>query len=242
MLRFFINGVPADVQEQDSRTLLEYIRNVSCLKGTKEGCGTGHCGACSVLIDGALRRSCVTMVRTLNGKCVETIEHIAQDGTLDIIQRSFLDAGAVQCGFCTPGMVLATKALLSSHPDPTEEEILEGLKQNYCRCTGYVKILEAVRLAAARLRGEAPTLEAVRTQEHTSIVRGTDQDLPLIAGRAVGQSVWDVDGPAKVRGALKFCDDFESDEFGEAEMLHGAFVWAPAPKATIHHVDWNRKR
>lgn len=242
MLRFFINGVPADVQEQDSRTLLEYIRNVSCLKGTKEGCGTGHCGACSVLIDGALRRSCVTMVRTLNGKCVETIEHIAQDGNLDIIQRSFLDAGAVQCGFCTPGMVLATKALLSFHPDPTEEEILEGLKQNYCRCTGYVKILEAVRLAAARLRGEAPTLETVRTQEHTSIVRGTDQDLPPIAGRTVGQSVWDVDGPAKVRGALKFCDDFESDEFGEAEMLHGAFVWAPAPKATIHHVDYEAAR
>ena len=99
----------------------------------------------------------------LDGKTVETIENAPNDAMLPMIQRSFLDVGAVQCGFCTPGMVMATKALLLHHPAPTEPEICDGLKNNYCRCTGYVKIIEAVKLAAARLRGEDPDIDSFRT-------------------------------------------------------------------------------
>ena len=155
---FTLNDAPVTAAYAGKETLLQYLRNVKCLKGTKEACGTGHCGACSVLIDGKLARSCVTPLRTLAGKHVETIEIAAKDGALSVIQRSFLDAGAVQCGFCTPGMVMATKALLLRTLSPTEGEIYDGLRHNYCRCTGYVKIIEAVKLAAARLRGQGVDL------------------------------------------------------------------------------------
>ena len=157
MIRFTLNGASVEVQDGESRTLLEFLRNVRCMKGTKEACGTGHCGACSVLVDGKLTRSCVTMLRRVDGKTVETIENAPNDAMLPVIQRSFLDVGAVQCGFCTPGMVMAAKALLLHDAAPDEPAIYDGLKNNYCRCTGYVKIIEAVKLAAARLRGETPT-------------------------------------------------------------------------------------
>ena len=140
MIRFTLNGTQIEVQDGENRTLLEYLRNVKCMKGTKEACSTGHCGACSVLVDGRLTRSCVTLVHRLDGKAVETIENAPNDTMLQVIQHSFLDVGAVQCGFCTPGMVMATKALLLHHPAPTEPEICDGLKNNYCRCTGYVKL------------------------------------------------------------------------------------------------------
>jgi len=234
---FVLNGQEITAGYEHGQTLLKYLRNVECMKGSKEGCGTGHCGACSVLIDGKLARSCVTLLKNLSGKSVETIENAPNDTMLPVIQRSFLDAGAVQCGFCTPGMVMATKALLLKNPVPTIEDIYEGLKNNYCRCTGYVKIIEAVKLAAARLRGEDIQLEDVQVNDPTVIMVGRDQVVPEINGRWVGKSVWDVDGIAKTGGTLKYCDDFEADEFGEDIMLHGAFVFAPVPHAKIHHVD-----
>lgn len=240
MINFILNDKYISVSEDESRTLLEYLRNVKCLKGTKEACGTGHCGACSVIIDGELARSCVTLLRHLSGKNVETIEHLAENGHLSIIQKSFLDVGAVQCGFCTPGMIMATKVLLSKTLTPSEEEISEGLKHNYCRCTGYVKIIEAVKLAAARMRGENPEIDDFRTHEKTVITTGKNQVVPPIKGSSVGKSVWDVDGPMKVSGALRFCDDYEADEFGEDRMLHGAFVWAPVPHARINAVDFSK--
>ena len=237
-IHFILNGQEKTVLIEAGQTLLQYLRNVDCLKGTKEACGTGHCGACSVLIDDRLARSCVTLMKTLEGRRVETIENVAQDGQLSVIQQSFLDAGAVQCGFCTPGMVMAAKALLLKTLSPSEEEIYEGLKNNYCRCTGYVKIIEAVKLAAARLRGEDCELERVRTHEHTSTVIGKDQVVPEIEGCSVGRSVWDVDGVAKVTGALKYCDDYEADEFCEDTMRYGAFVWAPVPHAKLLKIDY----
>ncbi|MGN0372700.1 MAG: molybdopterin-dependent oxidoreductase [Enterocloster sp.] len=248
-INFILNGLHHSAEFEDGETLLKYLRNTACLKGTKESCGMGQCGACSVLINGKLRRSCVTLMKTLEGKQVETIEGISSDGSLTVIQRSFLDVGAVQCGYCIPGMVIASKALLLEHPDPSEEEIREGLKHNYCRCTGYVKIIEAVKLAAARMKRETQEqdreydcpnqkeIEKFRTGEHTFITSGRGEKVPKLRGRALGHSVWDVDGPAKVTGTLKFCDDFEAEEFGENEMLHGAFVWAPAPKAKICKLD-----
>ena len=131
MLRFTLNGTQIEIEDGENRTLLEYLRNVKCMKGTKEACSTGHCGACSVLVDGRLTRSCVTLVRRLDGRAVETIENAPHDTMLQTIQHSFLDVGAVQCGFCTPGMVMATKALLLHYPAPTEPEICDGLKNNY---------------------------------------------------------------------------------------------------------------
>ena len=126
MLRFTLNGTQIEVQDGENRTLLEYLRNVKCMKGTKEACSTGHCGACSVLVDGKLTRSCVTLVRRLDGKVVETIENAPHDTMLQTIQRSFLDVGAVQCGFCTPGMVMAAKALLLHNAAPDEPAIYDG--------------------------------------------------------------------------------------------------------------------
>ena len=239
MLRFTLNGTQIEIEDGENRTLLEYLRNVKCMKGTKEACSTGHCGACSVLVDGRLTRSCVTLVRRLDGKAVETIENAPNDTMLQVIQHSFLDVGAVQCGFCTPGMVMATKALLLHYPAPTEPEICDGLKNNYCRCTGYVKIIEAVKLAAARLRGEDPDIDSFRSHESTVIVVGENQVLPEITGSAVGKSVWDVDGMDKTGGKLKFCDDLTAEDIGADALLHGAFVWAPAPHAKINAVDYS---
>jgi len=236
---FILNGREITAKYEGRMTLLKYLRNVECMKGSKEGCSTGHCGACSVLIDGILARSCVTVLKTLAGKSVETIEYLPNDTMLQVIQRSFLDAGAVQCGFCTPGMIMAAKALLCKTVNPTEEDIYDGLKHNYCRCTGYVKIIEGVKLAAARLRGENVPLTAVQVNDPTEIVTGKGQIVPEIEGRFVGQSVWDVDGLAKTAGTLKYCDDYEADEFGEKTMLHGAFVFAPVPHARINAVDYS---
>lgn len=239
MIQFLLNGSPVAIPEEENRTLLEYLRNVKCMKGTKEACGTGHCGACSVLVDGRLTRACVTMLKRLDGRAVETIENAPADKMLQTIQRSFLDVGAVQCGFCTPGMVIATKALLLQNPTPSEDAIYAGLRNNYCRCTGYVKIIEAIKLSAARLRGENPGIDDFRTRESSVIIAGKDQVVPEIAGSALGKSVWDVDGLAKTGGTLKFCDDLGPEEFGEDIMLHGAFVWAPVPHGKIRSVDYS---
>ncbi|MCD8362616.1 MAG: molybdopterin-dependent oxidoreductase [Lachnospiraceae bacterium] len=237
---FTLNGREHTASYEERLTLLKYLRDVECMKGSKESCGTGHCGACSVLVDGKLARSCVVMLRTLEGKTVETIENLPRDAMLQEIQRAFLDAGAVQCGFCTPGMIMATKALLLKNPSPSLEEIQDGLKHNYCRCTGYVKIMEGVRLAAARLRGEDVSLSDVQWNDATVTVTGEGQTVPELKGRWVGRSVWDVDGLKKTGGTLKYCDDYEAADFGEEVMLHGAFVFSPVPHAKIHSVDYSR--
>ena len=218
-------------------TLLQYLRGVACMKGTKEGCSTGHCGACTVIINGKAERSCVFRMDRLDGAKVLTIEGLhGENGALHPIQRSFLDVGAVQCGFCTPGMVMATKALLDRNPDPTDEEIYEGLKNNYCRCTGYVKIIEAVHLAAARLRGEDPTFDQIRTMENIEIVTYTAPGDPTAAdltGRHIGKSKTDYDGTQKVCGTLPYTCD-RADE----KTLYGAFVWSKYPHAKILSIDW----
>lgn len=141
-----INGKKTDVPHQwEERLLLDFLREYLHLTGTKNGCGIGVCGACTVLVDDLPRRSCITKVATVLGKNVLTIEGMARpDGSLHPLQQAFLDAGAVQCGFCTPGMVLTAHALLLQHPDPSEEEVKQALKGNLCRCTGYVQIIAAV--------------------------------------------------------------------------------------------------
>lgn len=150
-----INGRTYNIAVERSWSLLYTLREVVDLTGTKCGCSTGDCGSCKVIIDGEAVNSCSVRAADLAGKSIETIEGLSPDGvSLHPIQQAFIDCGAVQCGFCTPGMVMAAKALLSKNANPTEEEIKEAMKGNLCRCTGYVKILEAVKKAAEVMRRE----------------------------------------------------------------------------------------
>jgi carbon-monoxide dehydrogenase small subunit len=146
-----INGRDQELAVEPRWTLLETIRTQLSLTGTKEGCGTGDCGACSVFVDGRLITSCCMLAVQADGREVMTIEGLASNGNLDPVQQSFIDAGGVQCGFCTPGMIMATKNLLDHDPSPDLDAVRQGLAGNLCRCTGYAKIYEAVQ-AAGRQR------------------------------------------------------------------------------------------
>jgi len=148
-IRFTVNGMARSVDTQPERLLLEVLREDLGLTGTKYGCGEGQCGACTVLLDNKPAFSCVTPVRAAQGRNIVTIEGLAQGGKLHPVQQAFLDEGAMQCGYCTPGMVLRTVALLQSYPRPTDAQIVEGLNGNLCRCNAYHRILAAVRRAAA---------------------------------------------------------------------------------------------
>ena len=148
-----VNGDNVEVLCDPTQTLLDVLRDEMDMTGTKEGCGTGDCGACSVTLDGVLVCSCLVLGIEANGKKVETIEGMAQGEELHPLQRKFIDHVALQCGICTPGLLIASKALLEENPDPTEEEIRYWLAGNLCRCTGYHKIIEAVKDAAAEMSG-----------------------------------------------------------------------------------------
>ena len=147
-----INGEVKSVQVEKNWTLLYVLREVLDLTGAKCGCNTGDCGACKVIIDGEAVNSCLVLAPKAVGKDIWTIEGLSSGPELYPIQQAFIDAGAVQCGYCTPGMVMSAKALLDKNPDPSEEEIRAAISNNLCRCTGYVKIVEAIRLAAERMR------------------------------------------------------------------------------------------
>ena len=150
-ISFTVNGEPYELMIDSRRTLLEVLRESLGLTGTKHGCDTGECGACTVIVDGMAILSCVTMAVTCQGKNIITIEGISKGGQLHPLQTAFMEKGAVQCGFCTPGVILSAKALLDVNPRPSEKEIKEAIAGNLCRCTGYVKILEAVRSVAGPL-------------------------------------------------------------------------------------------
>ncbi len=148
-IAFTLNGAAVQVKIAAHLTLLQLLRERMGLQGTKEGCGAGECGACTVLVDGMTVNSCIFPAMEVEGKTVVTIEGLADaQGNLHPIQQAFIDHGAIQCGFCTPGMVLSAKALLDANPHPTDEEIRAGIAGNLCRCTGYVKIVEAIRAAS----------------------------------------------------------------------------------------------
>jgi len=148
-LTFQLNGQTVRLQLSPDTLLVDLLRDVLGLKGTKIGCREGECGACSVLLDGQPVNSCILPALKVQGRSVMTIEGLARpDGSLDPIQQSFIEAGAVQCGFCTPGMILNAKALLDGNPKPGEEEIRKALSGVLCRCTGYQKIIQAVQTAA----------------------------------------------------------------------------------------------
>jgi len=158
-----VNGEPAEVAFAPQKTLLEVLREDLNLTGTKHGCELGECGTCTVLLDGTPVLSCLVLGLACAGHTVKTVEGMAQAGRLHPLQETFADLGAAQCGYCTPAFLLAAEALLATNPKPTREEIKQALAGNLCRCTGYIKIYEAVELAAARMRGEnaEPTRETL---------------------------------------------------------------------------------
>ena len=146
---FWVNGERKTVEAFPMRRLLDVLREDLGLTGTKEGCGEGECGACSVIIDEQLVNSCLVPIAQVEGARIRTIEGLAKNGDLHPVQQAFVNFGGAQCGICTPGMIMASVDLLSRHPQPTREQIREGLSGNLCRCTGYMRIFEAVEKAAA---------------------------------------------------------------------------------------------
>lgn len=144
-----VNGKDVTVNVSPHDTLLKVLREDLKLTGVKEGCGVGECGACTVIVDGEAVNSCLMLAPSLEGKDILTVEGLMQDETLHPLQQAFIDYGAVQCGFCTPGLLLSAKALLDHNPKPTEEEIRVGISGNLCRCTGYHQVVEAIQAVAA---------------------------------------------------------------------------------------------
>jgi carbon-monoxide dehydrogenase small subunit len=152
-LRVIVNGRKVDAAVSPSETLSEFLRTRLGLVGTKEGCDTGDCGACTVILNGKAVNSCLVLAVETQGGNVTTIEGLSSNGDLHPLQQAFIDNGTVQCGFCTPGMIMGAKALLDENPNPSQEEIRLGLAGNLCRCTGYVSVIKAVTAAAKEIRG-----------------------------------------------------------------------------------------
>ena len=174
---FMCNGEPVEVAFAPYKTLLELLREDMNLTGTKHGCELGECGTCAMLVDGKPVLSCLVLGLDCEGKAVETVEGMAGPAGLHPLQKAFADLGAAQCGYCTPGFLLTARALLDENPKPTRTEIRDALAGNLCRCTGYIKIFEAVELAAAWMRGET-------VEPSTETLYGSDFDesglLPVI--------------------------------------------------------------
>jgi aerobic-type carbon monoxide dehydrogenase small subunit (CoxS/CutS family) len=156
LISFTLNGHEVSAEVESHRMLLELLRETFDLKGTKPGCGQGECGACTVLVDGVNVDSCLYPAFEIEGKSVTTIEGLIGEGnTLHPVQKSFVDRGGIQCGFCSPGMIMSATALLNENPSPDDDEIKRAISGNLCRCTGYVQIVESVRDAAERMRENA---------------------------------------------------------------------------------------
>ena len=147
-----VNGKDYPLEVKPNEILLNVLRDRLALMGTKYGCGIGECGACTVLLDGKAVLSCQTLAFTAEGKRITTIEGLERDGELDPLQQAFIDEGAVQCGYCTPGMILSAKALLDAKPDPSTEEIKQAIRGNLCRCTGYTNIVRAIKTASDTMK------------------------------------------------------------------------------------------
>lgn len=164
-IRFVLNGQETCLDVRPQMRLIDILRDELGLTGTKEGCSVGECGACTVIMDGKAVNSCLILASQIQGRHIVTIEGIAKDGTLDTVQEAFINNGAVQCGYCTPGMIMSAKALLMENPQPDEAEIREAIAGNLCRCTGYEKIVNAIKEAAENERKRKEE-ETGRGQSH----------------------------------------------------------------------------
>ncbi len=215
-IQFRLNGRPQTVTLRPKYTLLEFLRNEAGLKGTKDGCTQGHCGTCTVLVNGKAVLACTFRMDRLDGARVETIESLSPDGALHPIQQALVDFGAVQCGFCTPGIAMGAKALLDKNPNPTDDQIKAALNPSLCRCGSYPKVVRAVQAAAAVMRGEAQAVAADW---------GSLSDV-------VGVRVPKVDAPAKAAGRFVYADDLVVPGAAFAKI-----VWSQYPHAEIVSVD-----
>ncbi|MFZ4288110.1 (2Fe-2S)-binding protein [Variovorax sp. HJSM1_2] len=148
-----VNGTPQSMEVPARRMLSDFLRDDLHLTGTKRGCETGTCGACSVLLDGEVVKSCLSLAVQANGSCITTVEGLSQGEALHPLQESFMQCGGLQCGYCTPGFLMASCAMLARNPNPTVDEVRHGLNGNLCRCTGYTQIVESVLTAAEKMRG-----------------------------------------------------------------------------------------
>ena len=153
IIQLTINGQPTEAAVDSNTTLLQFLRDDLGLTGTKHGCGLGDCGACTVILDGKPVNACLVLAVQARGRDVVTIEGLEEDGKLHPIQQAFVEKGAIQCGFCSPGMILSAKALLDENPKPTEMDIRTAISGNLCRCTGYQKIVEAIQEVSSTLQG-----------------------------------------------------------------------------------------
>ena len=213
MATFYING--AEVTVAKKKKLLRYLRDELHLTSVKDGCSEGACGACTVLINGEPCRACVPDTERLDGKHILTVEGLS-DFEKAAYTFAFGEAGAVQCGFCIPGMVLCAKALLDRTPDPTEEQIRWAIRNNYCRCTGYVKIVEAIRLAG-------------------KILREKKIPLPATTDWKIGSRVQRLDVEEKVLGTGKYPDDYYPEK-----MCYGSAVRSKYPRARVLSIDTSK--
>ncbi|WP_207744645.1 molybdopterin cofactor-binding domain-containing protein [Desulfallas sp. Bu1-1] len=208
LLQINVNGQQHQIEIEPDMTLVDVLREKLGLTGTKKGCNSGECGACTVLLDGQPVASCVLPALKAQGKQIITVEGLGTAKELHPLQKAFLVHGAVQCGFCTPGMLMSAKALLDKNPSPTPEEIKMAISGNLCRCTGYKKIIDAVMAAAAELRGEKTIT------------------MPTVGEQVVGSSVPRVDGIPKVTGQAKFADDLSFPNMLYAKVLRSAHAHA----------------
>ncbi len=213
MVDLFVNGTAVSAAVPAALTLLRFLRDYLHLMGTKDGCSEGHCGACTVIVNGKAQRACLLKMGKLAGASVLTIEGLGQDDNLHPLQESFIANNAVQCGFCTPGMIMSAQALLAGKPDPTEQEIRKTLttNRNLCRCTGYINILKAIRDAAPYVRAGTAMPAGAETANATVLRR---------------------DAVKAVTGRTQYADDIYS-----AEFLHGKIRWADHPSAEILSID-----
>src|SRR6266700_4321671 len=254
-LELRINGMIKSLDVASNESLMTVLRQEGYYS-VKHGCETGACGACTVLVDGMPRPSCVTLAAQVGGGTLTTVESLGSARKLHPLQEAFIDTGAIQCGFCTPGMVLSAHALLKRNPNPTEDEIRDALSGNLCRCTGYVKPIQAIQRAAAILRGEKmapislpdsggnfqpwdPGRSPLEFAEHEANRQGDDSDSTGVSTdlNIVGKAERKVDAVKLVTGKPAFVDDIEL-----RGLLHGRLLTSPHAHAIIRNIDVSRAR
>lgn len=218
--------------EDPQKKLIHYLRDELGLVGTKEGCGTGTCGSCTVLIDHIPHKACIVKLSQCENKKVETIESLGDENHLHPLQQAFIDEGAVQCGFCTPGMLLAAKALLDMNPHPSDDQIKYALRDNICRCTGYGAILRAVKKAAVMMNGNYPKGKEVTTSECLSLNASQKGAKEAVTSGYIGMNVPNKGAIAKVTGAKVFADDYY-----EERCLYGQILFSEHAHAVIKSID-----
>ena len=225
LINININGTSHELAVKANTTLIDLLRDQLLLTGTKKGCGLGDCGACTVLLNGKAVNSCLVLAVEADGQNVLTIEGLAEGEKLHPIQQAFVEKGAIQCGFCTPGMILRTKAFLDEHPQFSEEEIKGALSGNLCRCTGYTKILEAVETSKAYLKGERPKSVEYQPQKFAMNLSVVGKRLPKI------------DAPDKATGRAIYTDDIVLPN-----MIYGKLLLSPFPHAKIKSINTEKAK